>query len=64
VIDQFSSALNIARRRWHKEMEPRYKVLLSSLSTAPLYAYEDFPRGITLPGVYVLYHERLPSTVA
>jgi hypothetical protein len=64
AIAELSPALNITRRRWSEEMESRYVGLFSSLVTAPLYTYQDFPRGIALPGVYVLYHDHLPSPSA
>jgi hypothetical protein len=64
AIDKLSPALNITRRSWRKNMQSRYTQLFSSLTACPLYGYRDFPRAISLPGVYVLYHDRLPSTDA
>ena len=61
AIAQLSPALNITRRRWREDMELSYARLFSSLVTAPLHTYQDFPRGIAVPGVYVFYHLRLPS---
>jgi hypothetical protein len=64
VIAQLSPALNLTRRKWREEMESRYAALFSSLVAAPLYTYQDFPRGVAAPGVYVLYHAQLPSPSA
>jgi len=61
AINQLSPALNITRRSWREDMESRYTELFSSLTAAPLYTYQEFPRDISVPGVYVLYHDHLPS---
>jgi hypothetical protein len=61
VIDKLSPALNVTRRPWREKMHSRYVELFSSLIAASLYTYQAFPRGVSVPGVYVLYHDHLPS---
>lgn len=61
VIAQLKPALNVKQRSFDQSSVDRYTQLFSRLTACPELNYASFPRNITEPGVYVLYHGSLPS---
>jgi hypothetical protein len=61
VIDRLAPLTNRRREAWQTSELPRYAILLAALEASPCVAGSGLGDVGSGPGVYVLYHDQLPS---
>jgi hypothetical protein len=61
VIDQLKPPLNIMREPWNQNRAGKYRLLLDKLLESPMVVADQLDSKETGPGVYVFYHQNMPS---
>jgi len=60
VIEKLRPLLNKNLRNWNGQQHARYAKLLTELTNSIGYRYSELPGQTKSPGVYVLYHNKMP----
>jgi hypothetical protein len=61
AIDRLRPLLNLNRRQWKSEWTEHYSVLLQQLISCRTLEYREVRSAPKLPGVYALFHQRMPA---